>query len=74
MRQPDLNSRKAAYCVIDLSAGSHASFYPVTYLAAPPIGGFNVDVYKTTKLVLKRIEAGSFMMGGSTETTLSKPF
>ena len=67
------------YCVIDLSAGANASSYPVAYLAAPPSGGFNVDAYKTTKLVLKRIEAGTFIMG-STQTdeshrvTLTKPF
>jgi hypothetical protein len=64
----------ATYCVIDLSAGKNASSYPVTYLATPPSGSFNTDVYKTTKLVLKRIEAGSFKMGGSTQTTLTKPF
>ena len=62
------------YCVIDLSGGANATSYPVTYLASPPSGGFNVDVYKTTKLVLRRIEAGAFKMGGSTSTTLSKPF
>ena len=65
----------ATYCVIDLSAGSSASSYPVTYLASPPSGGFNADAYKTTKLVLKRIEAGSFKMGGgSVNVTLTKPF
>lgn len=64
----------ATYCVIDLSAGSSASSYPVTYLASPPSGGFNVDAYKTSKLVLRRIEAGTFKMGGSTSTTLTKPF
>ena len=64
----------ATYCVIDLSAGSSAASYPVTYLASPPSGGFNVAAYKTTKLVLKRLEAGTFKMGGSTSTTLSKPF
>lgn len=64
----------ATYCVIDLSAGSNASSYPITYLTSPPSGGFNVDTYKKTKLVLRRIEAGSFKMGGSTSTTLSKPF
>ena len=69
----------ATYCVIDLSAGANASSYPVAYLTAPPSGGFNVDAYKTTKLVLKRIEAGTFIMG-STQTdeshrvTLTKPF
>ena len=62
------------YCVIDLSAGSNATSYPVTYLAEPPSGGFNVSEYKTSKLVLKRIEAGSFKMGGSYDVTLTKPF
>ena len=62
------------YCVIDLSAGSSASSYPVTYLAEPPSGGFNTDEYKTTKLVLRLIEPGTFMMCGSYETTLTKPF
>ena len=62
------------YCVIDLSAGSNAASYPVTYLLEPPNGGFNVSEYKTTKLVLKRIEAGSFKMGGSYDVTLTKPF
>ena len=67
-----------AYCIIDLSSGASASSYPVTYLAEPPSGGFNTDEYKTTKLVLKRIEAGSFIMGGgldeSHRVTLTKPF
>lgn len=62
------------YCVIDLSAGSSATSYPVTYLAEPPSGGFNVSDYKTAKIVLKRIEAGSFMMGGSYDVMLTKPF
>ena len=64
----------AMYCVVDLSAGANATSYPVTYLAAPPSGGFNVDAYKTTKLVLKRIEAGTFKMQGSANVTLTKPF
>lgn len=69
----------AKYCVIDLSAGPDAANYPVTYLAAEPRGGFNVDEYKTTKLVLKRIEAGSFIKGEdqtdqSHKVTLTKPF
>jgi formylglycine-generating enzyme required for sulfatase activity len=64
----------ATYCVIDLSAGSTASYYPVTFLAAPPSGGFNVDAYKTSKLVLRRIEPGTFMMCGQYQTTLTKPY
>ena len=74
------------YCVVDLSAGANAASYPVTYMNEPPSGGFNTDVYKTTKLVLRRIEAGTFTMGSpsgesgrnSNETqhqvTLTKPF
>ena len=64
----------ATYCVIDLSAGSSASSYPVTYLASPPSGGFNVDAFKTTKLVLRRIEAGTFKMQNTLNVTLTKPF
>ena len=69
----------ATYCVIDLSAGANATSYPVTYLSEPPSGGFNVEEYKTTKLVLRRLEAGTFIMGEdqNDEThrvTLTKPF
>lgn len=69
----------ALYCVIDLSSGATASSYPVTYLAEPPSGGFNVAEYKTTKFVLKRIEAGAFIMGDdqtdeSHRVTLTEPF
>lgn len=69
----------ATYCVIDLSAGADATSYPVTCLAEPPSGGFNVDAYKTTKLVLKRLEAGTFIMGEdqaneSHRVTLTKSF
>lgn len=56
--------RPKPYCVIDLSAGTNATSYSVSYLSDVPSGGFNVDAYKTTKLVLKRIESGSFNMGG----------
>ena len=69
----------ATYCVIDLSAGANASSYPVTYLVDPPSGGFNVTEYKIKKLVLRRIEAGTFIIGDdqADEThrvTLTKPF
>ena len=55
----------ALYCVIDLSEGLNALSYPVTYLAEPPSGGFNVDEYKTTKLVLRKVTKGSNSAGGS---------
>ena len=56
---------QSLYCVIDLLGGTDATAYPITYLAEPPSGGFNTDEYKTTKLVLRRIDPGSYMMGCS---------
>ncbi len=50
------------YLVIDLSGGKNATRYPVTYLGSVPKGGWS-DAYKTTKLVLRKIPAGSFIMG-----------
>ena len=50
------------YMVIDLSGGKDAKSYPVKYLNAEPRGGWT-DEYKTTKLVLRRIKAGSYTMG-----------
>ena len=61
------------YCVIDLSAGENAASYPVTYLSDVPAGGWT-DEYKTTKLVLRRIEPGSFKMNGSYDVTITKAF
>ncbi len=66
------------YCVIDLSGGPDATWWPVSYLSAVPAGGWT-DEYKTTKLVLRRIEAGTFVMGSdqtnkSHRVTLTKPF
>jgi len=52
----------AAYIVVDLSAGCDASLYPVSTLDQPPADGWS-DEFKTTKLVLRRIPAGSFVMG-----------
>jgi formylglycine-generating enzyme required for sulfatase activity len=50
------------YLVIDLSGGSNAVSYPLNYLAAVPAGGWTDD-YKTTKLVLRLIPGGTFLMG-----------
>ena len=70
----EYKNKFAMYCVIDLSAGANASSYPVTYMDTPPSGGFNMSEYKTTKLVLRLIGPGSFMMCGSYAVTLTKPF
>ena len=73
------------YMVLDLSGGTSAESYPVSYLADVPEGGWTSE-YKTTKLVLRKIEPGTFTMGspsgelgkGSTEeqhqVTLTKAF
>ena len=68
----------ALYLVVDLSAGAEAKKYPVSHLKDVPRGGWT-DEYKTTKLVLRRVEAGSFIMGEdqkdeSHRVTLTKPF
>lgn len=61
------------YCVIDLSAGATASSYPVYYLFSEPTGGWT-DEYKTSKLVLRYIAAGSFKMQQYKTTKLTRPF
>ena len=44
------------YAVIDLSAGSAATSYPVSYMAGEPAGGWTNDLsYVTNKLVLRKI-------------------
>lgn len=53
------------YMVVDLSGGAKAASYPITYLSQVPEGGWT-DEYKTEKLVLRRIDPGTFMMGSPT--------
>ena len=54
---------KPKYIAIDLSGGTTATHYPIEYLDEIP-GGTWSDEYKTAKLVLRHIPAGSFIMGG----------
>lgn len=54
---------KPKYIAIDLSGGTAATHYPIEYLEDVPTGGWS-DAYKTSKLVLRHIPAGSFVMGG----------
>lgn len=76
------------YLVVDLSGGTNAVSYPVTYyrtLADVP-GGANSDAYKTTNMIFRRIPAGTFTMGSPTnelgwisdetqhQVTLTQPF
>lgn len=53
------------YIIVDLSEGPDATNYPVRYANAPPPGGWG-DEYKATKLVLRRMPAGTFTMGSPT--------
>ena len=62
-----------AYCVIDVSGGPSATSYPVSYLDTEPVGGWG-DEYKTTKILLRRVEAGKFLMQNNKEVTLTKPY
>ena len=56
------------YAIVDLSGGPDAASYPVTMTNEMPAGGFNTNEYKTTKLVLRRVDPGSFEMGSPTNT------
>ena len=57
----------ADYLVVDLSAGTAAgATYPIRCLKGDwPSSVFNSDLYKTERLVLKRVRAGTFLMGGN---------
>ena len=54
------------YMVIDLSGGPDAEKYPVSYIEGAPSGGWTEE-YKTTKMVLRKIEAGTFTMGSPSD-------
>jgi len=56
----------APYMVIDLSAGSNAETYEVSYMSEMPDTEWPAE-YKTTKLVLKLVVPGTFMMGSPAE-------
>lgn len=55
-------NKNALFLVIDLSAGDAAKSYPVSYLGAAPAGGWD-KMHKTERIVLKRVEPGTFIMG-----------
>lgn len=61
------------YCVIDLAKGHNAASFPVHYLDRMPWDVWP-DEYKLSKIVLRRIEPGSFMMLNEANVTLTKPY
>ena len=67
------NTGDGLYCVIDLSGGAAAKKFPVSYLKSLPPNGLT-DEYRTTKLILRRIEPGSFDAGLGKKFRISKPF
>ena len=58
-------SQNSDFLVVDLSGGTNAASYEVSYLSGVPVGGWT-DEYKTSKLVMRRIPAGTFTMGSPT--------
>ncbi|MEI6150215.1 MAG: formylglycine-generating enzyme family protein [bacterium] len=57
------------YMAIDVSGGTGATTYPVTYyrtLADVP-GGANSDAYKTTNILMRLIPKGTFTMGSPSD-------
>ena len=76
---PNVSSSGKRYCIIDLSPGPDAQRYAVSWRDSEPLAGRWPDEYKTTKLVLRRIEPGTFIMGvnqkdESHRVTFTKPF
>ena len=61
-------SGDARFLVIDLSQGSTVERFPCYEMWSMPIGGWTRES-KTDKLVLRRIEAGSFDMGSPSSET-----
>ena len=68
---PRTRTASGLYCVVDLSGGPDAKKYPVSYMSDVPKGGWS-DEYKTTKLVLRRIEPGVFKMGPTDKSHVVK--
>ena len=58
-----VKKEKPKYIAIDLSGGTAATHYPIECFDEIPGGSWS-DEYKTSKLVLRHIPAGSFIMGG----------
>lgn len=53
------------YMIVDISGGTNAPAYKVSYVSgiADPTNHFNKEEFKTSKIVFRKIRAGSFWMG-----------
>ena len=56
----------AVYMVVDVTEGTSAEYYPVTYFDGAPSDGFTNDVYKTSKIVLRRMFPDGYVAGSPT--------
>lgn len=61
------------YCVVDLLAEGTNQNFRLSYLDGEPAGGWGVE-YKTSKLLLRRINPGTFKFQGRYDVRLTKPF
>lgn len=59
----DNENNNIMFCVIDLSDGPSAQSYPVTYISGFSSEMFNAEEYKTSKIVLRLIQAGTYIFG-----------
>lgn len=59
--QVKIHATVNTYMVVDLSGGPNAEKYPVRYTKTPP--DLDDDTCRTTELWLRRIPAGTFLMG-----------
>ena len=61
------------YAVIDISGGATATRYPVSYLDQVPAGGWT-DEFKTTKIVLRRVDPGTYDTMQCHKVKFTRPF
>ena len=66
-----LDSAKGDAMVIDLEADTTGHF-PVTYHSDIDFGLFNCDAYKTTKIVLRKVPAGTYACEPGAKAAISK--
>jgi len=57
------NPATNTYMVVDLSGGTSAEHFPISYMSAPPSGGWTEE-YMTEKLVLRRVDPGTYYRDG----------
>ena len=65
----------ADYIIIDLSAGPTAMAFPVRFVKGDiPASAYNTPTYKTTKLVMKKVKAGTYQVQGSNWARLTHDY